>query len=235
MFARMNNQAFRQEWNNQVVGTMKGLKVIGCAGALALLVAASGASAEEGEAVKSLLGSIGIIPKEKAPIIYNERPPLVLPPKMDLRPPAPGGGAEARNANWPKDPDVIAARKAAAEARTPYTSTELYKNSEGKRLSVEEMRAGRDPNNYVSGNALPPPVGRQLDKSVMSPDELRAFGTKDDDVKLAGDGLERRYLSDPPSGLLKAAGGAPIKASADPVPMGDPDSPLAFIRQQQQR
>lgn len=235
MFARMSNQAFRQEWNNQVVGTMKGLKVIGCAGALALFVAASGASAEEGEAVKSLLGSIGIIPKEKAPIIYNERPPLVLPPKMDLRPPAPGGGAEARNANWPKDPDVIAARKAAAEARTPYTNSELYKNSEGKRLSVEEMRAGRDPSNYVSGNAMPAPVGRQLDKSVMSPDELRAFDTKGDDVKLAGDGLERRYLSDPPSGLLKAAGGAPLKASADPVPMGDPDSPLAFIRQQQQR
>jgi hypothetical protein len=215
---------------------MTGLKVFGCASALVLLVAASGASAQEGEAVKSLLGSIGIIPKEKPPIQYNERPPLVLPPKMELRAPAPGGrGAEARNANWPKDPDVIAARKAAAEARTPYTSTELYKNSEGKRLSVEEMRAGRDPNNYVSGNAMPAPVGRQADKSLMSPDELRAFSTKDDDVKLSGDGLERRYLSDPPSGLLKAASGAPLKASADPVPVGDPDSPMNFIRQQQQR
>ncbi|QFU15716.1 hypothetical protein [Microvirga thermotolerans] len=212
---------------------MKGLKVIGCAGALALLVAATGASAEEGEAVKSLLGSIGIIPKEKPPIQYNERPPLVLPPKMELRPPV-AGGAEARNANWPKDPDVAAARKAAAEARTPYTSSELYKNTEGRRLSVEEMRAGRDPNNYVSGGA-PAPVGRQADKSVMSPDELRAFSTDKDNVKLSGGGLERRYLSDPPGGLLKAAGGAPLKASADPVPVGDPDSPLAFIRQQQQR
>jgi hypothetical protein len=214
---------------NQMVGAMKGMKIFGCAGALALLVAASGASAQEGEAMKSILGSIGIIPKEKPPIVYNERPPLVLPPKLDLPPPAPGG-AEARNGNWPKDPDVAAARKASAEARTPYTSSELYKNSEGKRLSIEEMRAGRNPNNYVT---RPGPVGGQADKSVMSPDELRSF--RDDNAKLEGDGLERRYLSDPPGGLLKAANGAPIRATADPVLDGDPDSPQAFIRQQNRR
>jgi hypothetical protein len=208
---------------------MKGMKVFGCAGALALLVAASGASAQEGEAMKSILGSIGIIPKEKPPIVYNERAPLVLPPKLDLPPPAPGG-VEARNGNWPKDPDVAAARKASAEARTPYTSSELYKNSNGKPLSIDEMRAGRNPNNYVT---RPGPVGGQADKSVMSPDELRSF--REDNAKLEGDGLERRYLSDPPGGLLKAANGAPLKASVEPRMDGDPDSPQAFIRQQNRR
>jgi hypothetical protein len=217
---------------NQMVGAMKGLKVFGCASALAFLVAASGASAQEGEVVKSILGSIGIIPKEKAPIVYNERAPLVLPPKLDLPPPAPGGGAEARNGNWPKDPDVAAARKASADARAPYTSTELYKNSNGKPLSIEEMRAGRNPNNYVSGGPTGP-VGGQADKSVMSPDELRSF--KQNDAKLEGGGLERRYLSDPPGGLLKAAGSAPLKASADPQGVGDPDSPYAFMREQNRR
>ncbi len=215
-----------------MVGAMKGMKVLGCAGALALLVAASGASAEEGEAVKSLLGSIGIIPKEKPPITYNERAPLVLPPKMELRAPVEKGAVETRDANWPKDPDVAARRKAAVEARTPYTQTEFYKNSEGKPLSIDEIRAGRNPNNRTTG--VPGPVGRQADKSVMSPDELRAF-SKQDDVKLSGDGLERRYLTDPPGGLLKAAGGAPLKASVDPVPMGDPDSPSAFQREQSRR
>nr|WP_246728545.1 hypothetical protein [Microvirga terricola] len=210
---------------------MKGLKVVGRAGALALLVASSGAMAQEGEAVKSLLGSIGIIPKEKPPIVYNERAPLVLPPKMELRQPAPGGGAEARNSNWPKDPDVTAARKAAAEAKTPWTSSEYYKNSEGKRLSIEEMRAGRNPDNYTQH---PSALGGRGDKSLMSPDELRAFKPSDD-VKLANGGLERRYLSDPPGTMLKAQGGAPIKASVDPQPVGDPDSPINFIRQQQQR
>ncbi|MGO4704773.1 hypothetical protein AB4072_03210 [Microvirga sp. 2MCAF38] len=207
---------------------MKALKLFACASALTLL-AASGAMAEEGVAMKSLLGSIGIIPKEKPPINYHERAPLVLPPKMDLRPPVPANGVEA-NANWPKDPDVLAARKAAADARTPWTDSELYKNSEGKRLSVEEMRKYRNPNNYVHGGPTGP-VGGQSDKSIMSPDELRSFEKKDD-VKLAGDGLERRYLSDPPAPLLKAAHGAPLKASVDPMPVVDPDSPLGFIMQQ---
>ena len=107
---------------------MRGLKVFGCASALALLVAATGASAQEGEGVKSLLGAIGIIPKEKPPINYSERAPLVLPPKMELRAPAAPRSAE-NQANWPKDPDVVAARKAAAEARAPATSTEIYRSN----------------------------------------------------------------------------------------------------------
>ncbi len=212
---------------------MKGMRIFGFAGALALLFAASSASAQEGEVVKSLLGSMGIIPKEKEPIIYNERAPLVLPPSMDLPPPAAPNGAEANSANWPKDPDVAARRKAAREARTPYTESELYKLSEGRRLSIDEIRAGRDPN---SRDALPQPSsgGWGKENSRMTPDELRSFGTSKK-VELEGDGLERRYLSDPPQSLLKAAPGAPLRASADPKPTGDPDSPQAFIQQQQQR
>jgi hypothetical protein len=214
-----------------MVGAMKGMKIIGRAGALALLIVATGASAEEGEAVKSILGAIGIIPKEKAPITYNERAPLVLPPKMDLPAPA-SGGAEARNGNWPKDPDVAARRKAAAEARTPYTSSELYKHSEGKPLSIEEMRAGRNPNNILTSPQGP--VGRQTDIARMSPDELRAF-SKDEKPELQGNGIDRRYLSDPPGDLLRAQGGGRLKASADPIQSGDPDSPSAYLRQQQSR
>ncbi len=196
------------------------------------MFAASSASAQEGEAIKSLLGSIGIIPKEKEPIIYNERAPLVLPPKMELRPPAPSGGVEARNADWPKDPDVAARRRAAIEAKTPYTSSELYKNTEGKPLSIDEIRAGRNPNNRVTTPGL---VGGQAENSRMTPDELRSFST-DKQAELQGDGLERRYLSDPPGGLLKSAGGGPLpRATREPVPDGDPDSPAAFIRQQQKR
>lgn len=211
---------------------MKGMKVFGLASALALLFAASSASAQEGEAMKSLLGSIGIIPKEKEPIIYNERAPLVLPPKMDLPAPVPSNGVEANNANWPKDPDVAARRKAAADAKTPYTSSEVYKHNSDKPLSIDEIRAGRNPNNRVT--SAPALVGGQAENSRMTPDELRAF-SQEKKAELSGDGLERRYLSDPPQGLLKAAGGAPLKASADPVPMGDPDSPTAFIEQQRRR
>ena len=214
-----------------MVGAMKGMTILCRAAALALVFAASGASAQEGEVVKSILGSIGIIPKEKPPIVYNERAPLVLPPKMELRPPV-QGSVEARNPNWPKDPGVAAARKAAAEARTPYTSTELYKNSTARPLSIDEIRAGRNPNNRITG--APPLVGGQAENSRMTPDELRSF-SQEKKAELSGDGLERRYLSDPPQNLLKAAGGAPLKASADPVPTGDPDSPTAFIEQERRR
>ena len=210
---------------------MKGMKIFGLAGAFVLAIAASSASAQEGEVVKSLLGSIGIIPKEKEPIIYNERAPLVLPPKMNLPAPAAPNGAEANNANWPKDPDVAARRKAARDAKTPVTDTEFYKLNEGKRLSIEEMRAGRNPN---SRDNSPPSAGWKTENSRMTPEELRSFST-DKKAELQGDGLERRYLSDPPQNLLKAAPGAALKASADPVPMGDPDSAQAFIEQQQRR
>lgn len=114
----------------------------------------------------------------------------------------------------------------------PYTDSELYKLTEGKPLSIDEIRAGRDPNNRVT--SPPRVVDRQADNSRMTPDELRSFAT-DKKAELQGDGLKRRYLSDPPQNLLKAAGNAPLKASADPVPTGDPDSPLAFIEQQQRR
>jgi len=204
---------------------MKAVTIVTCAGALALLVAGTAARAEEGEAVKSILGAIGIIPKDKAPIDYRQRAPLVLPPKMELR--APGGGsAETANANWPKDPDVAAARRAAAEAKTPWTSTEKYREAKGGALSPDEMRKYRNPDNYTKAPGL---VGGQADKSIMSPDELRSFAQQ---PKLEGNGIERRYLSDPPAGLLKAQGTGPLRASVDKVPVVDPESPLGFIMQQ---
>ena len=112
------------------------------AGALALATA-SAASAQEGVAIKSILGEIGIIPKDPPQINYRERAPLVLPPRTDLPNPVDPSSLEARAGNWPKDPDVQAARREAIQARTPAMQTEAYRNSEAKRLSIEEIRAGR--------------------------------------------------------------------------------------------
>jgi hypothetical protein len=53
-------------------------------------------------------------------IDYRERSPLVVPPTLDLPPPAAASSGEAQIANWPKDPDerqrkaVIAAKKKSA-------------------------------------------------------------------------------------------------------------------------
>jgi hypothetical protein len=201
------------------------------AGAL-ILAGLSGASAqEEGVAMKSILGAIGIIPKDRPPINYRERAPLVLPPKLELRAPVDQAAVESRVANWPKDPDVAAARAEAIEARTPETQRESYKLNKGDRLSIEEIRAGRRIGSNVA--AIDPATqDNRADKSRMSPDELRAHTPQ---PKLDPNGLERRTLVEPPQPLLQAAGGQPLKATVDPRPMEDPDSPHAFIRQRQQR
>jgi hypothetical protein len=205
---------------------MKGFVVRLMIGAGALVVAAT-ASAQEGVAMKNLLGSIGIIPKDPPKIDYRQRAPLVLPPKMELRPPAEPGAVEARAVNWPKDPDVMAARKEALEASKPERLTERYKLDKGDRLSIEEMRAGR----RVGGGKVAGLYGdRRDDKSRLSPEELRL--PQEEEVKLDPNGLDRRYLSDPPAPLLRAANGAPLKASQDKKSTLDPESPYAFQRQQ---
>jgi hypothetical protein len=196
------------------------------AGALVVL-GATGAAAQEGVLAKSLLGAIGIIPPSRPPIEYRERAPLVLPPKMQLRAPASPADLEAR-ANWPKDPDVMAARRDAFEATAPEPLTQRYRNSEAKRLSIEEMQAGR----RVGGGSEPfdpAAYDRRSDRSRLSPVELRSFSTKE---KPPRDSLERQSLTDPPETLLKAVGGKKLKASREVPSLVDPDSPAAFQRQQ---
>ena len=69
----------------------------------------------------------------------------------------------------------------------------------------------------------------------MTPDELRAF-SKDEKPKLQGDGLERRYLSDPPGDLLKAQGGAPPQGfRRSGARWAIPTARRPIIRQQQSR
>ena len=212
MFARLGGSGVRPEWEYEKVGAMKGLKVFGCAGALALLVAATGASAQEGEAVKSLLGSIGIIPKEKPPINYSERAPLVLPPKMELR--APARSAQRRDPTptgrrIPTSPPPARPRPRRVRLRP---AREAYEPTQAGVLSVEEMRAGRNPNNYVQS---PPAADRRPGRQQQDDPGRTALLHVGEEAKLSGDGLERRYLSDPPAPLLKAQGGGQLKASVD--------------------
>jgi hypothetical protein len=225
------NQTSRFEGINQVVGAMKGFELVRlAAGAAALVVIAStGASAQEGVLAKNILGSIGIIPKDPPQIDYRQRAPLVLPSKTDLPPPVPRSAVESRSANWPKDPDVLAARKEAADDALPAGSREIDRLGDGKRLSVEEMRQYR----RTGGTVTPQGSDRRYEASRLSPEELKL--PYEAEAKLDANKLERRYLSDPPQSLLNAAAGAPLKASADPKEIGDPDSPTAFHRQQQRR
>src|SRR3954452_9925693 len=69
----------------------------------------------EEKIIEGIMAGIGGTNMENKGIDYRERSPLVVPPKIDLPPPA-GTSAEVKAPNWPKDPDEQR-RKAAVAAR----------------------------------------------------------------------------------------------------------------------
>src|SRR5713101_6979041 len=96
----------------------------------------------EEKIIEGIMAGIGGTNMENKGIEYRERSPLVVPPKIDLPPPA-GTAAEMKAPNWPKDPDeqrrkaAIAARKKAnkdpVEAARILTPSELAKGKTSER------------------------------------------------------------------------------------------------------
>lgn len=176
------------------------------------------AFAEEGMFFKDMLGSVGIVPKEKAPIAYRDRPNLMVPPKTGLRSPGTSTSA-AGNPAWPTDPDVAAQRRAAEEGTTPRTLTDKYRMSSthGERLTPAELQAGRVANN----GSAPTPESHRGDSArdvlYLSPDQLRAKRSRGDDDTPPGVEPSRRALTDPPSGMRKSASGKPVKGDYVPT------------------
>jgi hypothetical protein len=95
----------------------------------------------EEKIISGIMHGLGGINMDNSGIDYRERSPLVVPPKLDLPPPA-SASAEVKVPNWPKDPDearrkaLIAARKkdahkdavtASREATRVLTPDELNK------------------------------------------------------------------------------------------------------------
>lgn len=215
-------------------GAMKGIRTarLGLlAASLTMTALSTAAHAEEGELVKSILGSIGVISEDRDAIDYRERAPLVLPPRMDLRDPAAPGSAQARNAQWPNDPDVAARRKQAAEDRTPITQTDRKRMSgENTRLTAEEMRAGRQ----AGAGVTTAPVKRP-DNAWIHPDVLRAQGTHRSGDASSGDGGTRRSLTEPPSAYRQSATGQPIRGTWEARNRVDEADPKVFQREQAAR
>ena len=183
---------------------------LACGLAVAAAVLPGAAGAQEGVAIKNLLGNMGILPREKETIYYRERAPLVVPPKAELRTPAPSGGYASANPQWPTDPDVAARRRRAEEERTPVTWSESRRmlDDNNTRLSPQELARGR-----VAATATPSaPVGRnQLndtrDSVLLSPLELLAGPKPEADTRVAAGGEPaRRTLTEPPGGLRRSTG-----------------------------
>ncbi len=182
---------------------------LACAVAALALGGTTVARAEEGVAMKSLLGSIGILPPEKDAIHYRERAPLVIPPKMELRAPASADTYASNNPNWPKDPDLMARRKAAADNAVPMADSEIRRMSErNPRLTIEEMRAGRSP----AGGGGPGRHVSDRDGVWITPEEL-SRGSKPAEEDKDDASATRRTLADPPNSYRQASRGGKIDGS----------------------
>jgi hypothetical protein len=103
----------------------------------------------EEKIIDGIMRGVGGTNMENRGVEYRERSPLVVPPKLDLPPPA-SSSADLKAPNWPKDPDeqrrkaAIAARK--KEVKDPNQSARVLTPAElavGK--TAAPARANRDP------------------------------------------------------------------------------------------
>ena len=185
-------------------------------GLLASVAVVDAASAQEGATFKNLMGQIGIIPKEKDPIQYRERAPLVVPPKTQLR--APSATSASANPDWPTDPEVAARKRKADEDRAPVTWSETRRMSDkNPRLSPYEMQAGRVAS---SGSEAAEPGSHRGDNSResfwLNPMQMLAGRKDDEPAERANVEPSRKALTDPPTGMRRSATGKAIQGDRAP-------------------
>ena len=129
----------------------------------------------EEKIIEGIMRGIGGTNMENRGIEYRERSPLVVPPKLDLPPPA-ATAAEVKAPNWPKDPDeqrrkaAVAARK--KENKDPREAARILTPAE---LAVGKTAApSRKDNDPVQPGDLeqqsdPEPVAARLQRRLQRP------------------------------------------------------------------
>lgn len=206
-------------------------------GLTAAAVLATPASAQEGVFMRDLLGTLGIIDKERDPIDYRERAPLVVPPRMELRQPADPSAVQARAPQWPNDPDVAEARRRAETARLPVTERERNlrrPNENDPSLSLQELRAGGRAGAQITRGPSPAHSESDGGGAWLSPDLLRGNDRAARSAPVSS-GVEpqRQSLTEPPPGFRRPAAGAPVGGRSEPVVRVDEADPGAYFRSRQ--
>jgi hypothetical protein len=166
---------------------------------------------------------IGLPAEEKEPIEYRERAPLVVPPNQNLRPPSEASAARRNNPQWPQDPDVAARKKAAEEARIPRNFDSSLGNNVTpvtKRLSLDEIRAGRIPGAGVPNEPqllTTEETPRNLYGGLRTLRQLdeKDAQTRDTSGNLARAEPRREYLTDPPAGTRSPSDKAAFRATRE--------------------
>ncbi len=191
----------------------------------AALLAASAGSANAQGLLDIGRFILGLPPEEKEPIDYRERAPLVVPPNQQvLRPPMEPRQADGRRANWPQDPDVLARRQKAEEARRPVMvdSVTGREMPSPRRMTPDEIRAGRVAGAEVPrGNAVPqqandPRGPMNVFGGLATLREMdRRDATSRAGNELAREEPRREFLTDPPTGLRRPSEKAAFRATRE--------------------
>lgn len=157
----------------------RGLKLAVAVLGIGLVMATGAARAEdddeddktfEEKIIDGIMSGIGATNMENRGIEYRERSPLVVPPKLNLPPPA-SAAAEVNAPNWPKDPDIqrrkaaIAARK--KENKDPQQAARI--------LTPAELAVGKTAAPARTGND-PIQPGTSYNSPMLSPSQLGYTG-----------------------------------------------------------
>lgn len=178
----------------------------------ALLAGAPAAFAqEEPTAFQKVLGTLGVleIPSDDAPV-YRERPPLVVPPAVQLPAPRNPDELAKQYPEWPKDPDVERRRKAATATRQS-SSVRDEDFFSGRLLSPSEINRGKTKKGASTG-ASSNTAGAELaaGKERYTPSELgfKGWFQKEKPVVFTEEPARQR-LTEPPAGYRTPSANAP--------------------------
>jgi hypothetical protein len=143
-----------------------------------LVVTAGAARAQDAEddktfeekIIEGIMAGIGGTNMDNRGIDYRERSPLVVPPRLDLPPPAAAPG-EVKDANWPKDPDE-SRRKAAIAARKKSKPDPIEAS---RILTPAELNAAKTaPQGRTDNDPVQP--GNSFNNPILSPSQLGFTG-----------------------------------------------------------
>lgn len=194
-----------------LMGSTRALRLSAVALGIGLLLASGAARAQqkgadddeqtfEEKIIEGIMKGIGGTNMENTGIDYRERSPLVVPPKLDLPPPASATAAKAPP-NWPKDPDE-ARRKAAIAARKKESKDPAVTN---RILTPSELNVGRVATRTRENNdPVQPGVSNN---PMLSPSQLGfnsslgdLFGGNKNETKEFKSEPTRESLTQPPAG-----------------------------------
>jgi hypothetical protein len=163
---------------NSRAALLRTLRFAAVAVGVGLVITAGAARAEDDEddktfeekIIEGIMAGIGGTNMENRGIEYRERSPLVVPPKLDLPPPA-ADRAEVTAPNWPKDPDVQR-RKAAIAARKKANKDPI---EAARPLTPSELAQTKGPKSS-GGDGVDQPGGNPGTNLMLSPSQLGYTG-----------------------------------------------------------